>query len=308
MDAHTMNSDMTSKVLEAVAKTGYPLELQIASVASRAGWTPFHAIQYADAETKVHRELDLLIYKQINERRIEMRISCKSSINKQFVFFNIDRRNYIPFGDIKCTPVVADVEPSEAVRNALISLPMFNEPLEAVNYTVVSGNNPDRNSRSLLHEALMSVLACVHYRLIPAHLLLDERGSVYLFVVVLKAPMFNFSLDSSTGEGIVKETPYAHWRGKFSMPDHYHQMQVLNPEGRRVPLANVMYWFGDKIHVEILRDTYFGEYLQIVEAGFNALTPNQLRLFGKPWRAEHFPKIVGPPPPIKPRRRQMRTR
>jgi hypothetical protein len=297
-----MNSDLTNKVRQAVAKTGYPLELEIAAVARRNGWAPFHAVEYLDAETRVHRELDLLIYKQINERRIELRISCKSSVNKQFVFFNVDRRVYIPFGDLKCTPVVADPERRDVIRDALKGLPIFNEPMLAVNYTVVAGSNPDRDSRALLHDALMSVVASAHHSPLPRQLLFDERGTVYLFIVVLKAPMFAVSVDDSTGESVVTEVSYALWQGKIPIPEHYWQMRIPNSGGREVPFSDALYWFGDRVHVEVLRDTSFEDYLHTVEAAFVALTPAQLKWFGKPWKSEHFPKIVGRAPTLRPRR------
>jgi hypothetical protein len=154
----------------------------------------------------------------------------------------------------------------------------------------------------------MSVIASAHYRLLPRQLLLDERGTAYLFIVVLKAPMFAVSFDESTGGETVTEVSYALWQGKISIPEEYWQMTVPDSKGREVPFSNVLYWFGDHLHVEILRDTSFEDYLQRVEATFAALTPAQLKWFGKPWRAQHFPKTVHPAPTLRPRRRQATRR
>jgi len=294
-----MDEIILTKVREAIAKTGYPLELEVAAIARRNGWTPFHAVEYVDPETKKLRELDLLIYKEINERRIELRVSCKSSVSKQFVFFNIDRRWYIPFGDLKCTPVSDDFSRRRAIENALSGLPLFSQPMQAINYTVVAGNSYDREARALLRDALMSVVSSAHYRLLPRGLLFDQRGTVYIFLVVLRGPMFAATFDESTGATVVMPTSYALWNGSIPIPQHYWEMTIPDQDGNDISFRDAIYWFGSDIYVELIQDSEFERYLKIVETAFASLAPENVKLFGKPWNDDNFPSIVGPPPQLK---------
>src|ERR1022692_2483900 len=186
-----MSDDLLNKVKRAIQGTGYPLELEIAAIARRNKWVVFHSIEYHDPETAKFRELDLMLYKNIHRRRVELRISCKSSVNKQVVFFNIDRRPYFEMGEFKCTPLDSDRGRAERGRNIRRDLPMFSHPWGAVNYTVLTGSSPDREARSLLRDAIMSCVNSTHYRLLPSNLLFDARGTVYCFVVVLRGEMYS---------------------------------------------------------------------------------------------------------------------
>lgn len=135
-----MTEELRAKVLDAILKTGYPLELELASTAEKNGWVVFHGVEYDDPFSGKPRELDLLIYKQIHQRRIEIRISCKSSHNKQFVFFTEDRTRYVKVGELKRTPVTDDPAWYPRIAKLLRPLPLFSHPAGVVNYTVVAGN------------------------------------------------------------------------------------------------------------------------------------------------------------------------
>jgi hypothetical protein len=284
-------SDLLNKVRAGIEKTGYPLELRCGAAASALGWTPFHAVEYEDPVSGKLRELDLLIYKLIQERRVELRVSCKGSVNKQFVFFNEEECRYFPTGEIKNTPVRDSRDHMLAVAEALADLPVRSPRRRTVNFTVTAGPNADRDARALLVEATMSVVTSAHYRLLPRELLMDERGTVYFFVVVLGAPMYGVHLAGD--ETVVEETDYAVKRTKIPIPEEYWPQQVTSATGGKVPFRDVMYWFGDTISVEFVHIATFRRYLQKIEQVFASLSPDQLALFGKPWRPEHFPKIVG---------------
>src|ERR1051325_262788 len=152
-----MTNDMTAKIREAVLKTGYPLELQCGALARSLGWVPFHAVEYRDPMSGKMRELDLLIYKQIQQRRVELRISCKGSVNKQFVFFNEEERSYFPLSEVKTTPVRDSRDHMLAMAEALVDLPVRSVRRRTVNFTVTAGPNTDRDARALLLDATMSV-------------------------------------------------------------------------------------------------------------------------------------------------------
>jgi hypothetical protein len=293
-----MNDQLAEKIRKTLQQTGYPLELELASVARQRGWTPLHARQYSDPETGKLRELDLMVFKLLQHRRVELRISCKSSLNKQFVFFNHDRTPYTPMGELKVTPVVGNTRWRRQVREALLGLPLFSYPWGAINYTVLAGDRADRDARALMREALMSAVTSVHYDLLPTSLLFDERGTAYFFVVVIRGEMFAARFDEVANQTAVTETDYAVWHCLIPIPDKYRGLRVPNASGRPVDIAAALYWFGSHLHVEVVKDTAFGKYLDDIEAAFMRLTPDHLKLFGKGWSPENFPKAVGPYPQL----------
>jgi hypothetical protein len=296
------NEELRKKVHRTLQSSGYPLELEIAAVAKKKDWVVFHSCEYEDPETGKYRELDLLLYKLINNRRVEIRISCKSSVNKQFVFFTHDRTGYIPMGELKCTPLVADFEWKRKIRAALKSLPLFSHPRGAINYSVLSGEKADREARALLRDAIMSAVTSTHYRLLPHSLLSDERGMACFFIVVLRGAMFEARYDEQQKEIAVTESDYAVWDGKISIPERYWKLKISDAEGGLVPFGDAYYWFGDSVHVEVLRDNTFASYLDQIESAFSAMSRDQRALFGKGWSKENFPKTVRRAPSLKGRR------
>jgi hypothetical protein len=301
-----MNEELLNKVRKTLQGSGYPLELELAAIARKKGWVVFHASEYEDPETGKYRELDLTLYKLIHERRVEIRISCKSSVNKQFVFFTHDRTRYIPMGELKCTPLVADFQWKRKIRAALSGLPLFSHPRGTINYSVLSGDRSDREARALLRDALMSVVTSAHHRLLPNQLLDDERGMACFFTVVLRGAMFEAYYDEEQKEIAVSESDYAVWHGMIPVPEKYWKMKISDASGNAIPFADAFYWFGSSLHVEVVRDTSFVEYLEKIELAFTKLTPLQQTLFGKGWSDENFPKTVRPAPSLSPTRPKRR--
>lgn len=296
----TMSDDIFEKVRRGIANTGYPLELQVGALAAKQGWTPIHSIQYVDPETKKLRELDLVIYKMFRERRVEIRISCKASLNKQFVFFSRPRNPSHLIDDLKFTPVTDDISRIDVIKEALKNLRFFSEPNEAVNYTMLMGDNADREGKALLHDGMMSVVTSIHHQLLPEMLLIDERGTIYFFVVLLKGRMFDTSYEPATATTSVRETDYVQWSGRYAVPEEYADREIQTHDGWTIPFWQAHYWFGARIRVELIRDTLFEEHLMHIDSVFSALPEASLAAFGKPWTSENFPKHVLPRPTLTP--------
>jgi hypothetical protein len=290
-------SELIDKVTRAIAGTGYPLELEIGKLARCRGWVVFHSQEYFEPIDQKTREFDLLIYKVINGRRIEIRLSCKSSRKSQFVFFT--RPEYAHrIGDLKITPIPKDVETLHRLPTILENLWFYAHPRSSVNYTVVSGEHPDREGRALLRDAIMSSVNSVHDRLLPHKLLLDPRGTVYFFSVVLRGNIFEAYLSDAGQEIEVTECDYAQWHTRLRLPHSYWKCKVINAEGKKVPFGSPMYYFGDWMRVEIVSERIFGQYLDQIESTFVSLSGAQLDHFGKPWTEENFPKVIGPRPTL----------
>lgn len=295
-----MGSDLIEKVRQGIRNTGYPLELEAGAVARRLGWHVFHSVQYPDPDTGKMRELDLMVYKIVRGRRIELRISCKSSSNKQFVFFTRPRGHYPQASDLKFTPVSDNSDQRRRITRDLGVLRFFSEPREAVNYTVLMGDRLDREGKTLLHDALMSVVTSLHYRILPDSLLLDQRGTVYFFIVLLGGRMFDATYDDASGDTVVEEAEYVQWAGRFPMPSSYGALAIQNERGDAVPLENALYWFGPFVRVEFVKSSSFGAHLNHIESVFAALTDDAVQAFGREWSAANFPQIVGDPPTLAP--------
>jgi hypothetical protein len=263
-------------------------------------WHDFHSVEYIDPETDKLRELDLMLYKLINGRRLEIRVSCKSSTTKQFVFFTRDVQYFRHLSEMKTTPVCDDVNAHREIPPELASLRFFSHPRHAVNYTVLTGEKVEREARTLLRDALMSAVSSIHHRILPRDLMLDPRGCVYLFVVVLRGRVFDARFDETANKVHVEEAEYARWRGLVPIPRHYYKLTIPDAEGRPVPFANALYWFGNDVNVVFVKDTLFESYLRELESAFGKLNPDANPVFGKPWTKENFPKIVGRPPRLGP--------
>lgn len=146
----------------------------------------------------------------------------------------------------------------------------------------------------------MSVITSVYHHILPNGLLFDERGTVYLFVVVLRGKMFDARFDEQTNSMIVEECEYACWWGKIPVPLGYYRLQIDDAVGNKVPFSDAMYWFGDQIWVEFVADSALAGYLKRVELAFQNLDMDSLSIMGKPWKDENFPKLVGKAPILKP--------
>src|ERR1051326_576532 len=268
-----MPDELLAKVKKGIRSTGYPLELEIGSLFEDNGWIPFHSVEYLDPVSGKQRELDLLVYKIVNKRRIELRVSTKTSLNKQFVFFTREGRQNHWLDSLKHTPV-QDQMP-DSVPKPLLKLPFFSYPRDCINFTAFAGDNVDREVRSLLRDAIFSSINSIHHRILPDELLFDERGTIYFFLVVLRAEMFEAYFDGHAKELKVEHSKYARWTGKLSIPMSYYGMSVPDSEGGKVPFYNVLYWFGDSVTVEIISDSYLVKYLSEIERFFSMLDEDE---------------------------------
>jgi hypothetical protein len=179
-------------------------------------------------------------------------------------------------------------------------LRFFSHPRRAVNYTVLTGDKVDREAKALLRDGLMSVVTSIHHRILPNALMFDRRGTIYVFVVVLRGRLFEARFEETSNRILVEEAEYAQWRGLIPLPRHYYKLTIPDGEGRPVPFGNAVYWFGTDLHVEFVKDTLFESYLRDLERAFGKLDPDASPIFGKAWTRDNFPKVVGPPPSLQP--------
>lgn len=283
-----MSDQLIEKVRMALDKSGYPLEFETGAILEKQGWTAFHSVEYLDPETSTIRELDVLAYKIINNRRVELRISCKSSTNKQWVFFT-KRKSLVHPSDLKITPILADHKKRWKIPKILKDLRFFSEPNEAMNYTVLSGSNLDREGRTLLREAILSSMSSIYLGPIPGGLLFDVRGTIYFFLVILRGNMYEATWNTNINKLNVQECTYAQWSGLYKITDKYNDAKIQNHQGKPVHFINALQWFDSRFRVEIISDTILESYLIHIEKVFTKLDELSIILFGKDWTQQNFP-------------------
>jgi hypothetical protein len=87
---------MDKKILEWIQKQGYPLEMKVADLFKRSGFSVIQSDYYKDIDTGISREIDIIAYiqKVIDNHliRIEFIIECKTSHDKPFVLFTSNTR------------------------------------------------------------------------------------------------------------------------------------------------------------------------------------------------------------------------
>lgn len=287
--------ELIQKIEKAVQFSGYPLEQRVGNLLTQRGWHTFHSVVYSVPGSEKQRELDLMAYKIIQERRIELRIACKRSVAKPWVMFTEDDTRYLNIPNtLKVTPVVDDSRRLFAIMNLLYNLPLFSHDRRVINFTAFSGKEFNNEARSLIRDGLYSVLTSVYYHLYPNRLLFDRRGQVTLFLTIFDGLLFDSFYDHSAEKDVVREIDYAKWQTPFSF--EYPTKTIPDADGNMIPLSVVLYYFGNWFQVEILRWTYVPKYLDILEATFENIPSKEMDLFGAPWLEENFPTSVSRPP------------
>jgi len=289
-------TDLKSNIKKAIQNSGYPLEQRVGRFLTKQGWHPFHSVNYTDPISGKERELDILAYKLINERRIELRISCKRSASKPWIFFTEDSSRYRIMTDtLKRTPVRESKD--KEILELLGDLRFFKHERRAMNFTTLSEKDFNNEARALVKDGIYSSINSVHHRIFPRELLFDERGTIYFFITLFDGNMFESYYDEKDDDDIVNEIEYTQYQVKY--PLVYDRNQTIPDEsGRLVPLGNVMYWFSEWFNVEIVKWSIFGNYLKEIENAFGKLNEDQIQTFGKSWKQENFPKLVGKAPKI----------
>jgi hypothetical protein len=293
-----MENDLKKNIIEALKYSGYPLEQRIGYILEKHGWSVFHSINYLDPVTEKERELDILAYKLINERRIELRISCKRSISKPWVLFTEDSTKYFQHGSfLKMTPVSCDLNKYQQIPQILKKLPFFSHTRRAINFTVFTGKDLNSESRSLMKDGLLSSLNSVHHRIFPDWLLFDERGTIYFFLTIFDGLLFEAWYNPTEDKDEIKQINYGQFDKKLEL--FSKRKTIHNSNGKSLPLDFVLYWFSEWFRIEIITLQHFSEHLQTLETVFNSIPEEYLQLFGKTWSNENFPKTVKPMPKFK---------
>lgn len=89
------DSSVTKKIKSWLDEQGYPLEMQVAAIAQRAGFRVIQSEYFEDPDTREFRELDVVAHVQkiVGDVvvRLSLLIECKRSTDKPWLLFTSDR-------------------------------------------------------------------------------------------------------------------------------------------------------------------------------------------------------------------------
>ncbi len=89
-----MNEDLLKKVKAGLAKSGFPLEIEIGRLLEKNKWLFSTSNPYIDFETGKLRESDISASKMINGVSVHLIIECKKYSDKQIVLYCPNTRKY----------------------------------------------------------------------------------------------------------------------------------------------------------------------------------------------------------------------
>lgn len=269
-----MSEDLKSQVAKFIDKTGYPFELEVASFLDEKGWAVFSSVEYYVPPDNQKREIDIIAYKIINNRRIELRISCKKSEDKPWIFFTTNNY-YIKSGyDLKYTPASINFDKYSNIPKILEDLYFFKHDRWTVNYTAFS-EKKQNESRNVITDAIMSAVTSTYQWLYP-NLLNDDRGTIVFFTVLFKGSMFESYYNRSSNTHELEEIEYAQYETIFNLA----QDNEYNDEFKK--LVNTVF---NRYKVEIVKWGYLENYLNNIEKVFSNLNEDEIKNFGDGWQS-----------------------
>lgn len=273
MSDDTPREELATKVLRAVRKTGFPLEIQVAEILSNAGWTVEQPYDYFDGEELKHREADVHGSKEVGGTRVHVFIECKHSTDKQWVFF-CPRNEFLAAPQLIVNPVT--FAPSRLLQGD-VQLPTVEAARRpALNVAVTAGENvptgkdgPRRDFRSAVYGGIKASL----HRM--AHYVSTNYRAVFLPVIVFDGPLFIYGSPSA------EELEAA----EHVVMKKYAPMSIGSDERwARLPFVQTLLWIaghrGEYYLVDVLRPSALESWLAKTEQAISSLSQELLAEWG----------------------------
>ncbi len=148
--------DLMEKVGKGIAKSGFPLEMEIGNVLRSANWYTEHSPHYFDIDELQYREYDIKASRSGNIFDTQLYIECKRSSDKQWVFYVPERYEAIYVQDLRFFPIKKGIQfRSDLARlseTIFSGLTAYCEPSGlAINDSIFMGNkNVERGNKSMI--------------------------------------------------------------------------------------------------------------------------------------------------------------
>jgi len=283
-------------IRSAIIGSGFPIAYEIAELARASGWTVLQNVRYSVPLVSDRQQVDLLLYKLVRGRRVELRAAVLDTPHAHA--FYMEGRHTVPIAwDLKFAPVSADIPTRDSLASAFQNLPCYSATREAFTYRKVgqSGSEPATE----LLGAQDSVVGSLHHQIYPG-LLYDRRGRLYMFGIFVRGKMFEVTYKSRPGVPEIEETNYVNLLAEHDPPADYANRAITNADGKPVLLSEALYWFGNRLRIDIVRGTNVDHYLGQLEQAVTNMSEDQIALLGSPWIGETAPKAEIEPPGLTP--------
>ena len=216
---HPVTDQSSKKVLEWLAKEGFPLEVRVGKECRTREWLTFHSFPYNDVAEGKLRECDVFAsrFKRVAGGAtvsLDLAIECKSSSDKPWVVFAEPVKSY----DWHIPPMLAPGRVSSVCLMLLNGDPDpldFLRPREWVGYSVTKAfSSPKDGDPSGAYSALRAAVAAAEAFASRCENELDEHRdwppslAITLPVLVVGAPLYLYTLDDKNQEHL-EPIPFA---------------------------------------------------------------------------------------------------
>ncbi|WP_146074892.1 hypothetical protein [Micromonospora chalcea] len=187
---------------------GYPLELRTARAFQGRGRVQ-QSDYYYDTDAQCYREIDVRVTLQADSENllswleVALCIEAKSAPDKPWVLFSGEEQPLHPIAAALqriSSPAARDWLGAAALRRSVQNLPLLRVEDHPGHNLIRASLGPNQRE-DVAYKATLSAVKAAHWTAKEASENPDERVSLVAFpVVVIDAPLFKCSLDSSSGE------------------------------------------------------------------------------------------------------------
>lgn len=258
---------LREKVKKGIAKSGFPLEMEIGNVLRSKNWFTIHSPRYFDIENLQYKEYDIRASRSGDNFDTQLFIECKRSADKQWVFYVPERYEGIYVQDLKFFPIKNDIQirlDLTLLKETIFAvLTDYCDPSEvALNDSIFNGekNIEDKNIREAVKTSIKALIGDnvgrhVVYSKVPAPPL---RPRINFSVVVFDGLMFSFVQHGTVHS--LEDREYVKYRHEqnlnlWNLPEDVVKTKTINIFGQYE--IDV----GTNYVVEIMHKNFFSQYV-----------------------------------------------
>lgn len=248
------------KIREYILKTGFPSEVEIGNALRRSGWLVGNQWPYVDKESKKIRPVDVLAMKfqaQPPNLSVVLLIECKKSLKHEWVFHTQEKeKEFLPAlvtlidfakkikgislaDKLKNLPAKLTLFSKLTKLSKLSGLHVFDKAVKIGVFNII----PSAKDRDDFYEALQQITTAFESMSVTT----TGAPSIIFPTIVFDGEMFEFYQEDN-------ET-------KILPINHLQFMSFSKGPSRMSPCL-----------VDVVRKTYFSEFLQMIERDFHILT------------------------------------
>jgi hypothetical protein len=242
------------KIREYILKSGFPLEIEIGNILRKNGWLVGNQWPYVDKESKKIRPVDVLAMKlqfQPPILGVVLLIECKKSLKHDWVFHTQEReKEFLPvlgtLGDflkkIYSVPLadeLAKLTAADIKASKLTDLHLLNNSIKIGVFNII----PSSKDKDDFYEAIKQITSALESMRETA----KSTSAIVFPTIVFDGEMFEFYQENS-------ET-------KIQPINHLLFMTFSEAPSGMFPCL-----------VDVVRKTYFSEFLRMMERDFYILT------------------------------------